>query len=121
VATPEPDALREAAYFVERLDEEQMPLAGLILNRVARSRYVDISAGRAAAAAEALQSQPGQGLSAALLELHAERMQAVTHDRRMRDRFVSAHPEVPVAEIPARPVDVRDLPALRDLAAALAG
>jgi hypothetical protein len=60
-------------------------------------------------------------LSAALLELHAERMQAVTHDRRMLDRFVSAHPQVPVAEIPARPVDVRDLPALRDLAAALAG
>jgi anion-transporting ArsA/GET3 family ATPase len=121
VATPEPDALREAAYFVERLDEEQMPLAGLILNRVAYSGYVDISAGRAAAAAEALQTKPGNGLSAALLELHAERMQAVTHDRRMRDRFVSAHPEVPVAEIPARPVDVRDLPALRDLAAALAG
>ena len=34
IATPEPDALREASYFVERLDEERMPLAGLILNRV---------------------------------------------------------------------------------------
>ena len=38
VAAPEPDALREAAYFVERLDEEQMPLAGLVLNRVHASR-----------------------------------------------------------------------------------
>ena len=28
VAAPEPDALREAAYFVERLNEERMPLAG---------------------------------------------------------------------------------------------
>jgi anion-transporting ArsA/GET3 family ATPase len=28
IATPEPDALREASYFVERLDEERMPLAG---------------------------------------------------------------------------------------------
>src|SRR6204780_1377476 len=34
IATPEPDALREASYFVERLAEERMPLAGLILNRV---------------------------------------------------------------------------------------
>ena len=33
VAAPEPDALREAAYFVERLGEDDMPLAGLIVNR----------------------------------------------------------------------------------------
>src|SRR4051794_30742435 len=33
VAAPEADALREAAYFVERLDSEQMPLAGLVVNR----------------------------------------------------------------------------------------
>ena len=33
VAAPEPDALREAAYFVERLSEERMPLAGLVVNR----------------------------------------------------------------------------------------
>ena len=34
VAAPEDDALREASYFVERLDTERMPLAGLVLNRV---------------------------------------------------------------------------------------
>ena len=34
VAAPERDALREASYFVERLAEEGMPLAGLVLNRV---------------------------------------------------------------------------------------
>ncbi|WP_181784085.1 ArsA family ATPase, partial [Pseudonocardia pini] len=33
VAAPEPDALREAAYFVDRLAGEGMPLAGLVLNR----------------------------------------------------------------------------------------
>jgi anion-transporting ArsA/GET3 family ATPase len=37
VAAPERDALREAAYFVERLAEEKMPLAGLVVNRVHRS------------------------------------------------------------------------------------
>ena len=33
VAAAEADALREAAFFVDRLSEESMPLAGLILNR----------------------------------------------------------------------------------------
>lgn len=54
VAAPERDALREAAYFVERLAEEEMPLAGLVLNRVHGSRAVQLSAERALAAAEIL-------------------------------------------------------------------
>src|SRR3978361_945012 len=33
VSAAEPDALREAAFFIPRLSEERMPLAGLILNR----------------------------------------------------------------------------------------
>ena len=33
VSAAEPDALREATFFVDRLSEEGMPLAGLILNR----------------------------------------------------------------------------------------
>jgi len=33
VAAPEPDALREASYFVERLESENMPLVGLVINR----------------------------------------------------------------------------------------
>src|ERR1700741_5466891 len=33
VSAAEPDALREAAFFFERLSQEGMPLAGLILNR----------------------------------------------------------------------------------------
>ena len=33
VAAPEIDAMREAAYFVERLSAEKMPLAGLVVNR----------------------------------------------------------------------------------------
>ncbi|MFI8102662.1 ArsA family ATPase [Streptomyces sp. NPDC086023] len=55
VAAPEPDALREAAYFVERLAAEQMPLAGLVLNRVHGSGAGQLSAERALAAAENLE------------------------------------------------------------------
>ncbi|WP_393059008.1 ArsA family ATPase [Streptomyces sp. LN549] len=54
VATPERDALREAAYFVERLAAEDMPLAGLVLNRVHGSDAARLSAEHALAAAENL-------------------------------------------------------------------
>ncbi|MFH8260126.1 ArsA family ATPase [Streptomyces roseolus] len=54
VAAPERDALREAAYFVERLAAEGMPLAGLVLNRVHGSGAGRLSAERARAAAENL-------------------------------------------------------------------
>ncbi|GGY43652.1 ArsA family ATPase [Streptomyces omiyaensis] len=54
VAAPERDALREAAYFVERLAAEGMPLAGLVLNRVHGSGAARLSAERARAAAENL-------------------------------------------------------------------
>ena len=51
VAAPEPDALREASYFVERLSAESMPLAGMVLNRVRTSGAPELSrrAGRVAA------------------------------------------------------------------------
>jgi anion-transporting ArsA/GET3 family ATPase len=55
VAAPERDALREAAYFVERLAAEDMPLAGLVLNRVHGSAAARLSAERALAAAENLE------------------------------------------------------------------
>ncbi|MGW1181202.1 ArsA family ATPase [Streptomyces drozdowiczii] len=57
VATPERDALREAAYFVERLAAEDMPLAGLVLNRVHGSEAARLSAEQAMAAAESLQAE----------------------------------------------------------------
>ncbi|MDX3111848.1 ArsA family ATPase [Streptomyces scabiei] len=58
VAAPERDALREAAYFVQRLAAEDMPLAGLVLNRVHGSGAAQLSAERALAAAENLE-EPG--------------------------------------------------------------
>ncbi|HNM97544.1 MAG TPA: ArsA family ATPase, partial [Marmoricola sp.] len=54
VAAPEPDALREAAYFVERLSGEQMPLAGLVVNRVSRLPEGVLSAEAALSGAQRL-------------------------------------------------------------------
>jgi anion-transporting ArsA/GET3 family ATPase len=118
VASPEPDALREAAYFVERLSEERMPLSGLVLNRVALSRAGSLSGERAVAAAEMLEESGAEhAVAAAVLRLHADRMALVTRQRRLARSFTAAHPDVPVAEIPARAVDVHDLPGLREIAA----
>lgn len=60
VAAPERDALREAAYFVERLAADTMPLAGLVLNRVHGSGAARLSAERALAAAEHLDEDGGE-------------------------------------------------------------
>jgi anion-transporting ArsA/GET3 family ATPase len=125
VAAPEPDALREASYFVERLDEERMPLAGLILNRVLRPHAARLSAARSLAAAELLEaSARPEGeqyqLSISALRLHADRMQQAAAQRRVAEHFTSAHPLVPVAQIPAQPDDIHDLEGLRKIGRAFA-
>ncbi|MEU3222550.1 ArsA family ATPase [Streptomyces sp. NPDC006976] len=179
VATPERDALREAAYFVERLAAEDMPLAGLVLNRFHGSDAARLSAEQALTAAENLESvgivdqtagkaglrepadSPAAGsapppdttashareadsdatpeadvtadattevtpdvtteeLTAALLRLHAERMQMVAREQDTRDRFTALHPEVAVTAVAALPGDVHDLSGLRAIGDRLA-
>jgi anion-transporting ArsA/GET3 family ATPase len=120
VAAPERDAVREASYFVERLSEERMPLAGLVLNRVHTTGAPALSAERSLAAAEDLEDSAEHQLTARLLRLHAERMRVVSAEHRMRQRFTSAHPSVPVVEIPAQPGDVHDLDGLRLVGAGFA-
>src|SRR4029078_4036908 len=52
IAAPESDGLRGAAYFVERLTEDRMPLAGLVVNRASPAPVGDLSADEAMAAAQ---------------------------------------------------------------------
>src|SRR5207249_764117 len=113
--------LREASYFVERLSEEDMPLAGLVLNRVRHNLAPALSADRAEAAADTLDERAEHPLAAGALRLHAERTVLSTRDARMRNRFVSAHPDVPLVEVPALATDVHDLDGLRAVGTALAG
>ncbi|HEX3002754.1 MAG TPA: ArsA family ATPase [Angustibacter sp.] len=121
VAAPERDALREAAYFVERLDRDRMPLAGLVLNRVHDADHVDISAERALAAAETLAERKEHSLTQALLRLHADRVRVVEREQAIADHFTAAHREVPVRRVRACAQDVHDLPGLRQIGADLAG
>ncbi|HEX6937387.1 MAG TPA: ArsA family ATPase [Actinomycetes bacterium] len=120
VATPERDALREASYFVERLGEEQMPLAGLVLNRVHTTGAAALSAARATAGAETLSDSGEHPVAAGILRMHAERMRLIEKEQSLRGRFTAAHPRVPVVDVPAQPGDVHDLDGLRIIGAALA-
>ncbi|HEU5006520.1 MAG TPA: ArsA family ATPase [Jatrophihabitantaceae bacterium] len=122
VAAPEPDALREASYFVDRLSAERMPLAGLVINRMHRTADVDgaaaLTCARAEAAAQSLQTRKQDGptrLAATALRVHAEIAGAAEHDARMAKRFATAHPEVATVAVRALPVDVHDLDGLRTI------
>ena len=123
VATPEPDALREASYFVDRLSSEGMPLAGLVLNRTHPPATTALSATRAEGAAEEVLEAGGAGadLAAAALRVHAERMVLAAREQHLADRFTSAHPEVSVRTVPATAGDVHDLDGLRGMGAELTG
>jgi len=122
IAAPEPDALREAAYFVERLSGDEMPLAGLVVNRAAQAPPSGLSADEAMAAAERLRRGGDEaGLTAGLLRLHADRARMVEREARLRARFAAAHPSVPTAVVPALATDVHDLDGLRRIGDLLAG
>ena len=123
VAAPEPDALREAEYFVERLSEDRMPLAGLVVNRATAAVAGDLSADEAMAAGARLRregSSATAGLTTGLLRLHADRARMVERERGLRDRFAAAHPRVPTAVVPALACHVHAPDGLRIVADLLA-
>jgi anion-transporting ArsA/GET3 family ATPase len=120
VAAPESDALREAAYFVERLGEERMPLAGLVVNRATPAPSGRLSADEAMAAAERLQRTGKGALTAGLLRLHADRARMRDREAVLRERFAAAHPQVPTVVVPALAGDVHDLEGLRKVGNMLA-
>ena len=123
VAAPEADALREAAFFVERLAGERMPLAGLVVNRASRQRVEGLSGEQALAAAERLEAtgDDATAVTAGLLRLHADRTRIVARESHLRQRFAAAHPHVPTAVMPALSTDVHDLDGLRQVGDLLAG
>jgi len=117
VATPQHDALREAAYFVDRLTEEGMPLSGMVLNRVHTSALA-ISPERALSVAEDL-----AGTSAVLeveaLRRHAHLMRMIETESRMMERFAAARPTLAQTQVQSLPTDVTDLATLRRVGALL--
>ena len=122
VAAPERDALREAAYFVDRLAREGMPLAGLVVNRVQRLAAVTLGGGKAIDAAEQLEAvSPEARLTIGMLQLHGELAETAERQGARVQRFATGHPGTPIREVPAEATDIHDLDGLRAIGAALGG
>ncbi|BCJ38311.1 anion transporter [Actinocatenispora thailandica] len=119
VAAPEPDAIREATYFAERLSADRMPLSGLVLNRVHQVAAAQLSTDRSLGAAESLTAAAESPQTAAALRIHAGLRRRVARERSVAERFALAHPQVPLSAVPAQPADVHDLDGLRAVGAAL--
>ncbi len=120
VAAPEHDAVREAAYFAERLVQERMPLAGLVLNRVHRAAFDTISAADAEAAAARLETTGDQQVTVDALRVHAALMSQAEREVRVAATFTEAFRAVPAISVTAQPADVHDVDGLRTIGDALA-
>ena len=132
IAAPEPDAMREATYFVERLTRENMPLAGLVVNRVTEPAAATLTSDDADAAARELEAAAKKSKNtnavdgstdaqvAGLLRVHAERMRVRTREQQLKRRFSAAQPSVPTVSVPALASDVHDLAGLRQIGELLA-
>ncbi len=118
MATPPRDALREAAYFVDRLSEEGMPLAGVVVNRVNRST-LDTSAERSLALAEDLDPDTFAAEIQALRQ-HADLVRVIENEQLLLERFTARRTSVPLTLVTALPSDVTDVSSLRRVGALLA-
>ena len=116
VAAPEPDALREASFFVDRLSKDTMPLAGLIVNRT----HPNLTA-ESTPAAEAAIETVDDPLTAGVLRVHVDRAATAKRELHLLQRFTSAHPSVPLVGVPALPFEVADSAALRAVAEQIVG
>ncbi len=119
VAAPEPDALREAAYFVDRLTTDEMPLAGLVINRATPAPPGHLSAEEAITAAERLAGDD-TALTRGLLRLHADSVRSYEREQHLRSRFTAGNPAVAITQVEALATDVHDLAGLREVGERLA-
>ncbi|WP_425548200.1 ArsA family ATPase [Actinoplanes cyaneus] len=120
VAAPERDAIREAAYFAERLVAERMPLSGLVLNRMHQTEEAGLPAAESEAAAERLDEAGDQPVAADVLRIHAGLLRQSEREIRVAAGFTEAFPQVPTTAVAAQPADVHDVDGLRTIGALLA-
>lgn len=120
IAAPEADALREASYFVQRLEQEAMPLVGLVVNRT-HPVLAELPEAKAVAAADELARAGTSPLAEAVLRTHADRVAVAEREQRLLARFTRARPSVPLIAVPSAAVDIHDIDGLREIGRRLAG
>ena len=124
VASPEPPALREARYFLQRLAQEGMPTAGLVINRVAMLPEVlsGLDPDRCARVARDFgDGDDTQRTASALLTLlHDLRETSHREERAINAALHGLNPPT-VVRIPQLPTDVHDAATLLTLGQWLTG
>ena len=102
---------------VDRLSEEEMPLSGLVVNRVHTSQ-LRLSADRSLAIAEDLAGGAAT-VEEVALRRHASLMRVVEREHLLLERFSAARPTVATTRVESLPTDVNDLASLRRVGALL--
>lgn len=118
VSSAERPALREAAFFAERLSAEKMPLAGVVVNRT-HPRLTDLSVEQAATAADRLTGTNPE--AEAVLRIHADRARTAKQEVRLLESFTDTHPDVRIVGVPSLPFEISNLDALRSVGDQLCG
>ena len=112
VTSPEAPALREARYFLQRLAQDGMPTAGLVVNRVTplpSPAVASLARDDAVSAAAALRDGgPEQRAVGALLQLHADRIDVSHRERRAIAAALHGVDPRALVEVPLMPSDVHD-------------
>ena len=122
IASPDRDALREAAFFVDRLGQERMPLAGVVVNRLQSLGASALSASRAEdSLGQLTEAGEEDSLTAALLSLHVDLASTAARQHGFVSRFAASHPHVRLSTVAASATDVHDLDGLREVGRLLAG
>ena len=117
VATPDEAALREAAWFAERLAADRMPLGALVVNRV---HQVEPLPPVPAAPRERLAADGADGrLLADLLAQHGALQELAAAEQRRVRELLATVPSLGAVQVPLLADDVHDLPGLRRLGAHL--
>jgi len=87
-----------------------------VLNRVTEVTLPDVTREQALAAAQVLaHGDASSKFTAALLELHAQRVSQVDRQKEIAHRFTAAHPGIRVTSVRALAQDVHDLDGLREI------
>lgn len=116
VTSPRADAIAEATYFAQRLEERSVAPAGLVVNRV-HPRFVTTRAGaRRPAGRTSLDRAPAGSDLAALAENLAELERVAVDEEQAFASLATAVAPAPVSRVPLLGSDVHDLGGLTAIA-----
>jgi anion-transporting ArsA/GET3 family ATPase len=119
VATPDEAALREAAFFADRLASDRMPLGALVVNRVHQAGFVPAVPAGARARLAAGTADADARLLADLLEQHQALEALAAAEQRRIGELLARMPSLAAVQVPLLAEEVHSLAGLRRLGAHL--